>query len=78
MTNQSDFTDEELTWIANINQRRGVFPPDEVEARLVNNGVADRTDKGLKITGLGKLVLDEAQINKRHFAVVKTATRNFT
>ena len=78
MTNQSDFTDEELTWLAGIGQRRGVAPPDKVEVRLVNSGVADRTDLGLKITGLGKVILDEARINKRHFAVVLTASRNFT
>jgi hypothetical protein len=58
----SDFTDEELGWLSKIG--RGAFsgsPPKEIADNLVLRGVADRTDLGLRITGLGGMVLEEAR-----------------
>ena len=65
MAKMSDFTDEELAWLAKIEQRQGVVPPDEIKNKLVKSGVADITDLGLKITGHAKPILDDARINRR-------------
>ena len=60
MTGPSDFSDAELSWL--VRARKPVTtPPDEIEAKLVASGVVVRTDLGLKVTGLGWIVLDEAR-----------------
>ena len=64
MTGPSDFTDDELRWLAAA-QKVGVQMPSEIENKLVKAGVIDRTQLGPKITGLGKTVLDEAKKNRR-------------
>ena len=64
MTGHSDFTDAELQWLAKT-EKVGANLPDDALTRLAGVGVVDRTDQGPKITGLGKLVLDEARINRR-------------
>ncbi len=62
MTQPSDFTDIELGWLVEAEKYLvAVKPPDEIEAKLVGSGVLDRTELGLKITGLGKLILGEAR-----------------
>ena len=60
MTVPSDFSDDELRWLATT-ETLGSKMPSEVEAKLVKSGVVNRTDLGPKITGLGKIVLLEAQ-----------------
>jgi len=65
MAKMSDFTDEELNWLAKIEQGQGGAPPDEIKKKLVDSGVVDRTDPGLKITNHAKPILDDARINRR-------------
>ena len=65
MTGPSDFTDEELIWLAKAERSIGVTPPEKVEDKLICRGVADRTNLGLKITGLGSTILDEARCTGR-------------
>ena len=60
MTGPSDFNDAELGWLVRC-LKPGTTPPNEIGYRLIASGVVDRTDLGLKITGLGKIVLDEAR-----------------
>ncbi len=60
MTKPSDFSNTELNWLVKAG-KPGVAPPKEIEAKLINSGVVDRTDLGLKITGLGKIILEEAR-----------------
>ncbi len=59
MTGLSDFEDEELVWLAKV--KLGAAPPKEVEHKFVEKGVVDRTDSGLKVSGLGNIILDEAR-----------------
>ncbi len=59
MTGPSDFEDEELVWLAKISL--GDTPPKEIENKFVARGVADLTISGLKVTGLGNIILDEAR-----------------
>ena len=56
----SDFTDAELEWLEKTEK---VSPklPDDILAKLVISGVVDSTGLGPKITGLGRIVLDEAR-----------------
>ena len=42
-----------------------VIPPQNVEDKFIRRGVADRTNLGPKITGLGRIILDEAQSSGR-------------
>ena len=63
MTGPSDFEDEELLWLAKI--AFGDVPPEEIENKFVARGVADRTLSGLKVTGLGNIILDEARSSGR-------------
>ncbi len=63
MTGPSDFEDEELLWLAKI--ALGDAPPKDIEIRFVGRGVADRTISGLKVTGLGNIILDEARSSGR-------------
>ncbi len=66
MTQPSDFTDSELGWLVEAEKDLvGVNPPDAIEVKLVESGVLDRTELGLKITGLGKLILAEARQSGR-------------
>ncbi len=60
MTGPSDFKYDELIWLGRAEKPFAV-PPEEIEAKLVESGVVDRTNLGLKITGLGRMVLDEAR-----------------
>jgi len=60
MTGPSDFTDEELRWIEAA-KKVGVSIPASIENDLIQKGVIDRADLGPKITGLGKVVVDEAK-----------------
>ena len=64
MTGHSDFSDAELRWLARV-EKAVTTLPDEIASKLVTSGVADRTDLGLEITGLGRTVLKEARINRR-------------
>ena len=64
MTGPSDFTDTELSWLVRA-EKLDATPPNEIGAKLVKSGVVDRTDLGVKITGLGKLVLEEARKTRR-------------
>ncbi len=64
MTGHSAFTDAELQWLAKT-EKVGANLPDDALTRLARVGVVDRTDQGPEITGLGRLVLDEARINRR-------------
>ena len=62
MIRASDFTDTELGWLVEAEKQLvGVKLPDDIEAKLVETGVLDHTELGLKITGLGKLILGEAR-----------------
>lgn len=62
MTGPSDFTDIELKWLAEVEKYLvGLKVPDDIEAKLVSTGVADKTDLGIKLTGLGKIILAEAR-----------------
>ena len=61
MTGPSDFTDDELMWLARVEGSIGVAPPRGIENKLRRRGVIDRTDLGLKITGLGGIILGEAR-----------------
>ena len=62
MTQPSDFTDIELGWLVEAEKYLvGVKPPDDIEAKLVECGLLDRGELGLKITGLGKMILGEAR-----------------
>lgn len=63
MTGLSDFEDEELVWLAKI--VLGDVPPKGIQDKFVGKGVADRTVSGLKITGLGNIILDEARSSGR-------------
>ncbi len=63
MTGLSDFEDEELVWLAKI--ALGDIPPKEIQDKFVGKGVADRTISGLKVTGLGNIILDEARSSGR-------------
>ncbi len=65
VTGLSDFEDDELVWLVNLERPPGIVPPKEVEHKFVEKGVADRTDSGLKITGLGTIILDEARASGR-------------
>ena len=65
MTALSDFGDDELIWLANLERPPGIVPPKEIEHKFVGKGVAERTDSGLKITGLGTIILDEARFSGR-------------
>ena len=65
MTRPSDFTDEELIWLAKVETFIDVIPPQNVEDKFIRRGVADRTNLGPKITGLGRIILDEAQSSGR-------------
>jgi hypothetical protein len=66
MTTQSDFTDEELHWLKQAEQRRsGVFPPEAITRKLAQTGVVDISDLGVRLTGLGSLILSEARRNGR-------------
>ncbi len=60
MTGPSDFTDAELEWLEKT-EKVGVKLPDDILAKLVKSGVVDSTGLGPKITGLGRIVLDEAR-----------------
>ncbi len=60
MTGPSDFKYDELIWLERAEKPFAV-PPEEIEAKLVESSVVDRTNLGLKITGLGRMVLDEAR-----------------
>ena len=60
MTGPSDFSDDELIWLGSALKPFAVLP-EEIEAKLVESGVIDRTNLGPKITGLGMMVLDEAR-----------------
>ncbi len=64
MTGHSDFTNAELQWLAKT-EKVGAELPDDILATLAKSGVVDRTDDGPKITGLGRIVLGEARINRR-------------
>ena len=61
MTGASDFSDKALIWLAKVEHSNDVNPPEEVKNKLVRRGVADRADLGLKITGLGRIILNEAR-----------------
>ena len=66
MTTHNDFSDKEIGWLAEAEKYLvGVKPPEEIGNALVTSGLLDRTDLGLKITGLGKLILKEARDNRR-------------
>ena len=65
MTGPSDFTDEELTWLAQAEHSFAVAPPQQVQTNLVSRGAADRTDLGLRITAFGRMILDEARSTGR-------------
>ena len=66
MTQPSDFTDIELGWLVEAEKYLvAVKPPEKIEAKLVGSGVLDRTELGLKITGLGKLIVAEARQSGR-------------
>ena len=60
MTGPSDFSDAELNWLVKI-EKSGATLPREIEDKLVAAGVVNRTDLGLTTTGLGTLVLGDAQ-----------------
>ena len=60
MTGPSDFSDAELGWLVRLS-RPGATPSKKIGHKLVAAGVVDHTDLGLRTTGLGKMVLDEAQ-----------------
>ena len=60
MTKASDFNNAELRWLVKA-EKLGAAPPREIEDKLVVSGVVDLTDQGLKITGLGKIILAEAR-----------------
>ncbi len=60
MTGHSDFTDAELQWLAKT-EKVGANLPDDALTKLARVGVVDRTEMGPKITGFGRLVLDEAR-----------------
>ncbi len=60
MTGPSDFCDDELSWLVRA-LKAGATPPNKIGNKLIAAGVADRTDLGVKITGLGRTVLDEAR-----------------
>ena len=60
MTSPSDFSDDELSWLVRA-LKPGATPPNKIKHKLVAAGVADHTDLGVKITGLGRTVLDEAR-----------------
>ena len=64
MTGPSDFSDTELSWLVRA-LKPGATPPNKIGGKLVASGVADRTDLGVKITGLGRTVLDEARKSGR-------------
>ena len=64
MTGPSDFSDDELSWLGKAEKPFAVLP-EEIEAKLVESGVIDRTNLGPKITGLGRIVLDEARKTRR-------------
>jgi hypothetical protein len=61
MATPADFTNDELHWLLRVKQSDGTYPPEPVAMKLVAAGVADRTDRGLKITDLGVIVLDKGQ-----------------
>ena len=66
MTTHYDFTDEEIGWLVEAEKYLvGVKPPEEIGNALVTSDLLDRTDWGLRITGLGKLILKEARDNGR-------------
>ena len=60
MTGPSDFSDAELNWLVRA-LKPGATPPDEIGDKLATSGVVDYTDLGLKITNLGRSVLDDAR-----------------
>ncbi len=60
MTSPSDFSDDELSWLVRA-LKPGATPPKEIGDKLIASGVVDRTNLGLRITGLGRVVLDEAR-----------------
>ncbi len=64
MTGPSDFTDAELGWLFRC-LKHWVTPPNKIGHKFVAAGVADRTDLGVKITGLGRTVIDEARKSGR-------------
>ena len=62
MTQPSDFTDSELGWLVEAERSLvGVKLPNDIEVKLVECGLLDRSELGLKITGLGKMILGEAR-----------------
>lgn len=62
MKQPSDFTDDELIWLAESEKYLvGIKPPDAIASKLVDAGLLDLTDDGLRITGLGKNVLGQAR-----------------
>jgi hypothetical protein len=60
----SDFTEEELDWLGRIRRSVGEHVPAEVRDKLISYRVADDTPLGLRITGLGNLVLSECENEK--------------
>ncbi len=64
MTGQSDFCDDELSWLVRA-LKPGATPPKKIGDKLVAAGVVNRTDLGLTTTALGRTVLDEARKCRR-------------
>ena len=60
MTEHSDFTNAELEWLAKT-EKVGAKLPDGIFAKFVKSGVVDSTERGPKIAGLGRTVLEGAR-----------------
>ena len=61
MTGPSDFADDELGWLSMIGRTVGVTPPERVGVKLVELGVAEKSEFGLKLTNRGSEVVSQAR-----------------
>ena len=61
MTGPSDFADDELGWLSMIERTVGVTPPERVAVKLVDFGVAEKAEFGLKLTDRGSDVVSQAR-----------------
>jgi hypothetical protein len=61
MTGPSDFADDELGWLSMIERTAGVMPPDRVAVKLLELGVAEPSEFGLRLTDRGSDVVLQAR-----------------
>ena len=61
MIGHSDFSDDELWWLVEAERTLVVNPPAVVATTLLEASVINRTERGLKLTGRGRMVLSKAR-----------------